>query len=134
MDRFVGTGSENGRRHQWKLRSVVSSSGCAYPASSVNKNLTQALLMKRLHYSETAGENLTISKQAESTSLSTDVTRDIPCTDQEMECDNTLNIVKTNENNRKPSYVTFENNAKFQIPIVAQIHNTHGNSLANNDE
>ena len=136
MDRFVGTGSENGKRHQWKLRSVVSSSARAYPSTSVNTSLTRAVLKKKLHYSETTGCDTFIhSKPTESTtSLSINASRDIPLTVAEIECSNTLNNIKTNENDRRPSYVTFENNAKFQIPIVAQIHNTNGNCLVNNDD
>ena len=92
------------------------------------------MLKKRLHHSETAGDNTIISKPAQSTSLSIDVSRDTPPTVTDTDCDNTLNIVKTNENHRNASYVTLENNDKFQIPIVAEIHNTNETSLVNNDE
>ena len=140
MDRFVGTGSVTDRRQQWKLShlaSVASTNTYAYPASPDSRNLTGSLVKKRLHYYENPEANMIPLKPSAPLSNSGAISRDIPdipCTVPELEHDNVLNSAEADQRNTKPSYVTFENHAKFQIPIVAQVHNTITTSLANNNE
>ena len=134
MDRFIGTGSGNYSRQQRRIRTSLSVPGSSSPCSSPNrikKGLSRSLLSKKRQRS-------TEDSGTRATEETSDVfpNESVPHTIKS-EFSPNLIIVKNDFSPQrspeiqatKPAFVTFDNNARFRIPILGENHPKNNNSI-----
>lgn len=142
-DRFVGTGNksvETGPErtiHPRTLRGTVSASGCSVPSkTSLFVHSVTTLPKGVKQRSRNTIKNAINPNFEEHPSSNDDQTQKnpSPSLSKRNSNDDTLVLSCTKENAKKPMFVTFEDNTKFQIPIIAQVHHKNNTSIQNEDD
>ena len=134
MDRFIGTGSGNYSRQQRRLRTSLSVPGSSSPCSSPNrikKGLSRSLLSKKRQRSrEDSGTRATEETSDVFPNESVSPTIKSEFSPNLIIAKNDFSIQQSPENQAtKPAFVTFDNNARFRIPIVCDNHPRNNNSI-----
>ena len=134
MDRFIGTGSGNYSRQQRRLRTSLSVPGSSSPCSSPNrikKGLSRSLLSKKRQRSrEDSGTRATeetsdvFPNESVSPTIKSEFSPNLIIAKNDFSIQQSPEIQAT-----KPAFVTFDNNARFRIPIVCENHPRNNNSI-----
>ena len=134
MDRFIGTGSGNYSRQQRRIRTSLSVPGSSSPCSSPNRiknGLSRSLLNKKRQKStEDSGTRATedtsdvFAYESVSHAIKSEFSPNL------IFAKNNFSIQRSPEiQAAKPAFVTFDNNARFRIPILDENNPKNNNSI-----
>ena len=134
MDRFVGTGSGCYNTQRRTVRASMSVPGTSSRSSpDRRKNGFNRSVLNKKSYNSEIGE------------MSEAFPNELVSQTFKSEFSTSLVIEKNNLNDspihrspeiqaEKPAFVTFDNNSRFRIPILAEVHSKNNNSISPNKE